>query len=124
MEKIDVEEAVQYLIRVEGLEVQEAKLLYAKRQKLKASAFCGPNKSYPADSAINVQKGFAKLSQFGHRINEAVRKRIHNRLLGRAKRYKIEHKGCRFCKEGKEVSETVDWFLKKHEKDFKPCETC
>lgn len=124
MTKIEVEEAVQYIMRVEGLEVEEAKLTYARRQKLKAGSFCGPKRSYPAHDAAHVRNAFARLSQFGHRLKPSVRKSIHGCLVRRAKRFGVEHKGCRFCKSKKSVSETVDWYLEKHKEDLKPCETC
>jgi hypothetical protein len=39
----------------EGLSIQEAKLEYSERQKLPPSAFCGPNKTFPAHDVNNVK---------------------------------------------------------------------
>lgn len=74
----------------EGLTIQEAKLECSERQKLPASAFCGPNKTYPAQDAMNVKKSLSKLSQFGNKLLPAVKSRIEEGLKLRAKRFGIE----------------------------------
>lgn len=111
----NIEEVIKAIAEFEGLEIQEAKLTYAARQELPPSAFCGPNKTYPAHDAAHVRNGFARLSTFGHRLKPAVRERIHACLLKRAKRFGVEHKGCKWC--SKKVEETIakirDWYLKK-----------
>lgn len=73
----------------EGLSIQEAKLEYSERQKLPASAFCGPNKTYPAQDVVNVKKSLTKLSQFGNKLLPAVKSRIEEGLKIRAKRFGI-----------------------------------
>ena len=98
-------EDYEVIAEYEGYTIQEAKLTYASRQKLPAEAFCGPNKSYPANDAAHCRNGLARLSQFGHRLKPAVRARIHACLVRKAKRF------------GVEVSETVSmdpivaWYL-------------
>jgi len=79
------------IARYEGYTIQEAKLTYAARQKLPDSAFCGPNRSYPAHDARHVRNGLARLSTFGHRLKPTVRQRIYRCLVRRAKRFGIEH---------------------------------
>ena len=63
-----VKQDYELIAEFEGLSIQEAKLEYSERQKLPASAFCGPNKTYPAQDAINVKKSLTKLSQFGNKL--------------------------------------------------------
>ena len=94
----------------EGLRFEEAVLSYQKRKKLPASTFCGPNRSYPANDAAHVRNAFARLSQFGHRLGKSTVSRIHGCLARKAKRFGVEHKGCKWCKKGKKVEETVSWW--------------
>lgn len=89
-------EVLEAMIRFEGIEINEAKLTYARRQKLPSSAFCGPKRTYPAHDAAHVRSGLQRLSQFGGRLKPVVRATILSCLRRRAKRYKIE------------VSETVE----------------
>jgi len=92
-EKIQIE----YIRHVEGLETfEEAKLTYARRKKLPSSAFCGPNRSYPAHDAAHARNALARLSQFGGRLKPAVRSRILACVKRRAKRFGID------------ISETVE----------------
>lgn len=114
---IEFEETVVVTIMAyEGYTFEEAVLTYQARKDLPASAFCGPDKSYPAHDAAHVKNGLARLSQFGHRLNAAVRARIHACLVRRAKRF------------GVEVSETVSdeqaeanlkWFEDNHKELLK-----
>lgn len=90
------EAVIQAMVELEGYEFEEAKLTYAKRQKLPDTAFCGPNRTYPAHDAAHVRNALARLSQFGGRLKPAVRKSILACLKSRAKRYNVE------------ISETVE----------------
>lgn len=74
----------------EGLSFEEAKLSYAKRQKLPSTAFCGPKRTYPAHDAAHVRNALARLSQFGGRLKKGVRARVLACLKRRAKRFNIE----------------------------------
>ena len=104
----------------EGIEIQEAKLTYAARQDLPTSAFCGPDRSYPAQDAAHVRNGFARLSTFGGKIPEAIRKKIYVCLVRRAKKFGVEHdpktyKWGKYVTEAKietDVKKIVDWYLK------------
>lgn len=118
---MNIEETIQFIGFAEGLSVEEAKLTYQRRQALPAGAFCGPNRSYPAHDAAHVRNGFARLSAFGHRLKPAVRQRIHACLSRKAKRFGVEHGGCKWCK-GTKVQETVEWFMGRHKEDF--CSEC
>lgn len=88
---MNVIRAIAIIAEYEGLPIQEAKLSYAARQNLPATAFCGPEKSYPAQDAKHVRAGFQRLSQFGKKMPRAVAIKIYRCLLRRAKKYKIEH---------------------------------
>ena len=74
----------------EGVTIEEAKLSYAERKDLPKSAFCGPDRSYPAHDAKHVRAGLQRLSQFWGKIAPAVRKKILGCLLKRAKRFGVE----------------------------------
>jgi len=94
-----VEEIIETMQAFEGMTVHEAQLTYKRRQQLPDSAFCGPNRSYPAHDASHVRNAFARLSQFGHRMSPALRSRIHGCLKRRAKAKGVEHQGCKICKQ-------------------------
>jgi hypothetical protein len=98
-------EDYEVIAEYEGLTIQEAKLSYAARQKLPATAFCGPNKSYPAHDAAHVRNGLSRLSQFGHRLKPAVRARIHSCLMSRAKRFGVK------VNETYNTNPIIAWFL-------------
>jgi hypothetical protein len=78
------------MVELEGFTFEEAKLTYARREKLPSSAFCGPHRTYPAHDAAHVRNALARLSQFGGRLKKAVRDRILGCLKRRAKQYKVE----------------------------------
>lgn len=82
---------VTVIAEFEGLDIQEARLSYAARQNLPASAFCGPDKSYPAQDAVHVGKGFQRLSQFGKRMPKTIALKIYRCLLRRAKKFGVKH---------------------------------
>lgn len=85
-----MESDIKYIMRVEGLDFEEAKLTYKRRQKLPTSAFCGPSRSYPVHDAAHVRAALQRLSQFGGRLKPAVRSRILACVRRRAKRFGVE----------------------------------
>jgi hypothetical protein len=91
----------------EGMTIEEAKLTYAERKELPSSAFCGPDRTYPAHDAAHVRNAFARLSRFGDKIAPAIRKRIYRCLVRRAKKFGVEHDPSTY-KWGKSVSETFE----------------
>lgn len=82
----------EYLViaKYEGMSIEEAKLTYATRKDLPASAFCGPDRTYPAHDAAHVRNGLARLGTFGGKLAPAVRKKILGCLLRRAKKFGVE----------------------------------
>lgn len=94
---------------LEGLEVSEAQLTYAQREKLPSDAFCGPQRSYPAHDAKHVRAGIQRLSQFGGRMSPATRSRIFACLKKRAKKFGIEISEDIAKKLGTHVSESEEW---------------
>ena len=116
----NIEMFVKTIADYEGMEIQEAKLSYASRQNLPASAFCGPDRSYPAQDAVHVRNGFARLSTFGARLPEPIRKKIYRCLVRRAKKFGVEHdpktyKWGKYITEAKiesDAKKIVDWYLK------------
>jgi len=89
-EQIDETLVIESMVEFEGFTLDEAKLTYQRRKRLPASAFCGPNRTYPAHDAAHVRNGLARLGTFGGKLKSAVRKRIFGCLLRRAKRMGVE----------------------------------
>jgi len=112
--------SIEDMVRFEGIPIQEAKLTYAARQDLPDSAFCGPNRTYPAHDAAHVRNGLARLGTFGHRLSPAVRSKIIACLKRRAKRFGVEvsetYKWNDDGSANKEIAETapskIAWYLK------------
>ena|SRR3989304_2583288 len=104
---MDTLKEIQVIAEFEGLTIEEAKLSYAARQDLPASAFCGPDKSYPAENAAHVGNGFARLSAFGKRLPRTVAMKIYRCLVRRASKFGVEHDASKFSwLTGKNVEET------------------
>jgi hypothetical protein len=80
----------QSMVEFEGFSIEEAKLTYATREKLPETAFCGPNRTYPAHDADHVRSGLQKLSQFGAGLKGGTKARILNCLKTRAKKMGIQ----------------------------------
>ena len=71
----------------------EAKLSTKTRKNLPDSAFCGPNRSYPAHDAAHVRNGLARLSQFGGKMSSAAKAKILGCLRSRAAKFGIKTGG-------------------------------
>lgn len=78
------------MVELEGYSFEEAKLTYARRENLPESAFCGPNRTYPAHDAAHVRNALARIGTFGGRLSSAIRASIIRCLKSRAKRFGIE----------------------------------
>lgn len=84
------ETILQAMVELEGLPFEEAKLTYAQRENLPETAFCGPNRTYPAHDAAHIRNALTRLGTFGRRLKPAVRSSIIACLKTRAKKYGIE----------------------------------
>lgn len=73
-----------------GCHFDMAKLTYKGRQKLPDSAFCGPDRSYPAHDAAHVRNGLARLSQNKGRYPSGTAAKILSCLRGRAKKFGVK----------------------------------
>jgi len=105
----EVEAEVKMIAKAEGRTIEEARLTYAERQKLPKSAFCGPDRTYPAHDAAHVRNAFARLARFGKRLDKAVALRIYRCLVRRAKKFGVEHDPSKFAwLTGKKVEETAE----------------
>jgi hypothetical protein len=104
----EINRVIQVIAEYEGYSIEEAKLSYAARQDLPTSAFCGPDKSYPANDARHVSAGFQKLSQFWSKMPRTVALKIYRCLVRRAKKFGVEHDSAKFKAKigGKSVEET------------------
>jgi hypothetical protein len=73
----------------DGEEQSEATLTTKTRKSLPDSAFCGPNRTFPAHDKAHVRNGLARLPQ-AKGLSPATRAKIHGCLASRAKRYGIK----------------------------------
>lgn len=110
----------------EGYNIEEAKLTYKSRENLPASAFCGPNRTYPAHDAAHVRAGLQRLSQFGGKMSSAAKASIFRCLSSRAKRMGVEisddvKKKLRGGSVEESLNEDVilDWYLEKYYPEWK-----
>jgi len=113
---MSIEKEVEILAEYEGITIEEARLSYAARQKLPKSAFCGPNRTYPAHDAAHVRNGFVRLATFGKRLPKAVALRIYRCLVRKAKKFGVEHDPSKFSwltgkKAVQETKKVIDWYL-------------
>jgi len=104
----DVIREIQVIAEYEGYTIEEAKLTYAARQDLPATAFCGPDKSYPAHDAKHVHAGFQRLSQFWSKMPRSIAMKIYRCLVRRASKFGVVHDPAKFKAKigGKSVEET------------------
>ena len=82
--------STEYIHKYEGLEVEEAQLTYKQREKLPSTAFCGPNRSYPAHDKKHIKAGLQRLSQFWGKLPPTTRESLFRCLKRRAKKAGIE----------------------------------
>jgi hypothetical protein len=93
----------------EAVTIEEAKLSYAERKGLSASAFCGPDRSFPAHDAAHVRNGLARLKN--SKFSPAIKARIMGCLKRRAKKYGIEVNETEELPVEKRDA-VIDWYLK------------
>jgi len=118
MPEVKFEEAkiLKAMVDLEGLTIEEAKLSYAARQNLPASAFCGPDRTYPAHDAPHIRNAIVRLFTF----KPSGWRKILSCVCRRAKRAGIESEKCGTKTE--ESKAIVDWFL--NQKDIDVCAEC
>jgi hypothetical protein len=96
------------IMEFEGLTIEEAKLSYAERKNLPASAFCGPNRSYPAHDAAHVRNALARL----HFVKSpAIRAKIMACLRRRAKKFGVEISETEQMAVPENRDEVIQWYL-------------
>lgn len=111
-DKLTENEVIALIFQHEGpYSVEEARLTYKTREKLPASAFCGPDRSYPAHDKDHVKNAIARLGQFGGRLSPHVRRSIFNCLKSRAKKHGIEISEDILKKYKKKAEETLQWYM-------------
>ena len=93
----------------ESVTIEEAKLSYAERSNLPASAFCGPDRSFPANDAAHVRNGLARLKH--SKFSPAIRARILTCLRRRAKKYDIEVSESEGIAVPEDRDEVIKWYL-------------
>jgi len=71
-------------------DLAEAKLSTKQRKALPDSAFCGPNRSYPAHDAAHVRNGLARLSQYRKRMPASTYKKVLACLRNKAKKLGVK----------------------------------
>jgi hypothetical protein len=72
-------------------DAEEAVLTTKARNNLPDSAFCGPNRSFPAHDAAHVRNGLARLSQA--KLSPAQKEEVRKCLVSRAKKFGIQVAG-------------------------------
>lgn len=107
-EEMTDEEKANILENIDG-----AKLTYQQRKELPDSAFCGPDRSFPAHDAAHVRNGLARLPQ-AKGLSEAQKARIKSCLKQRAEKYGIEVSSAEPPAEKSEKPTTI--CIKLHEK--------
>jgi hypothetical protein len=96
------------IVELEGYTIEEAKLTYAERKALPASAFCGPNRSYPAHDAAHVRNALARL----HFVKSpAIKARIMACLRRRAKKFGVEISETEQIAVPENRDEVIEWYL-------------
>jgi hypothetical protein len=93
----------------EAVTIEEAKLSYAERSKMPSSAFCGPDRSFPANDAAHVRNGLARLKNSN--FSPAIKARILACLRRRAKKYGIEVSETENIAVPEERDEVIKWYL-------------
>jgi hypothetical protein len=94
----------------ENVTIEEAKLSYAERANLPSSAFCGPDRSFPAHDARHVRNGLAQLKK--SKFSTAIKARILACLRRRAKKYGIEVSETEGIAVPENRDEVIRWYLK------------
>jgi hypothetical protein len=98
------------LVEYEGLTIEEAKLTYAERKDLPTSAFCGPDRSYPAHDAKHVRNALARLVQ-AKGMSSAVKAKIMACLRRRAKKFGVEVSETVTTEESANSDAVIKWYL-------------
>lgn len=80
-----------YASHPEDKELQDAKLTTAARKKLSGSAFCGPERSFPAHDAPHARNALARLGQgFPKGASTEVKARIKACVMRKAKKLGVK----------------------------------
>jgi len=96
----------------EGLTIEESKLSYAERKHLPSTAFCGPDRSFPAHDAAHVRNGLARLKQ--SKFSPAIRARILSCLRRRAKKYGVDVSESEEIAVPENRDAVIEWYLRKN----------
>ena len=94
----------------EGLTIEESKLTYAERKHLPSTAFCGPDRSFPAHDAAHVRNGLARLKN--SHFSPAIKARIMGCLRRRAKKYGIEVSETEGIAVPEDRDAVIEWYLR------------
>lgn len=105
----ETEEEWYSIFEGEAVTIEEAKLSYAERKHLSASAFCGPDRSFPAHDAAHVRNGLARLKN--SHFSPAIKARIMSCLRRRAKKYSIEVSESDGIAVPENRDEIIKWYL-------------
>jgi len=108
-------EIVKAMMDTEGFSFEEAVSTFQTRQVLPDSCFAGPNRTFPAVNAKSCEESLNRLTTFGKKLSPELREKVHERLMRKAKEYKVSHAPCWICGgEGftETVEQAIDWFIK------------
>lgn len=105
------ETILEAMVELEGFTFEEARLTYKQRQALPASAFCGPNRTYPCHDVERVRNAISKLMRFKPKGWKAILKRV----CTRAKKMKIVSPICKKFGFGTfNESKIIKWYVNRH----------
>lgn len=113
------ESVLKAMQELEGYTFEEAKVTYQQRKDLPATAFCGPNRTYPCHDPAHVRNAIVRLMTFKPKGWMA----ILGRVCARAKKMKVESSVCE--KYGKatyhEESKIFKWYVERHKPECPEC---
>ena len=77
---LDIEIIVKSMVDYEGFEIGEAELIAPVRAELPASAFCGPDKTFPSYDLSVVRTSLRNLEKYGYKLSKLTKGIIKEKL--------------------------------------------
>ena len=93
--------------KLADLIIEESVLSYAQREKLGASSFCGPDRSYPAHDKVHAQNCLARAAQ-----NKASLGSQYGKIVACC-RARLKKFGGTPTEESMEEKDILEWFKRK-----------
>jgi hypothetical protein len=84
-----INESIQKISDYEGYSLDIATQKFNERKNLPSTVFCGPSKTYPADTPESTIESFKRLTSYAHRLSPAVREKTLTSLKRKAQRFSV-----------------------------------